>query len=261
LKYSAKNFIGGNIIDRRLVGSIRCFMCSPISQDQQHPTQRSEGIVAERHASVLLADTPDELEQAYDEWAVNYTEDLGTISGLGADGWGKSAMKVMIDKVELAPQTHPIFLDFACGPGMAGPLFQELGWGSVRGSVLHGNDLSQGMLDVAKSQGAYSKLIKSTFGDSKAESNFYNAIHCSGLFAPGQAPPTVFDEFIKLLKVGGLVVFTVRTSYYDGDEGAAHKAYLEDLCHQGRWELISQTEEEYLPKEDLYCYVFVMKKL
>ena len=69
------------------------------------------------------------------------------------------------------------------------------------------------------------------------------------------------DEFIACLKIGGIIAFTARTSYYDGEEGAGHKAYLEKLCQAKKWELVSQTEEEYLPKENLMCYVFVMKKL
>lgn len=253
----------GNTIRASISSTIPRWMTTS-NQSPQHPTQRSEGTIAERHASVLLAKSPEELEQAYDEWADDYTNDLGVISGLGTDRWGRSAYKVMIEDLQLTtPQSHPRLLDFACGPGMAGPWFQQKGWGKVPGSELHGNDLSQKMLDVTARlhPNVYTKLFKSSFDSSGVPYDYYDAIHCSGMFAPGQAPPSAFDEFLNVLQTGGLVAFTIRTTYYDGDEGADHKAYLEELCRQGKWEVISQTKEEYLPKEDLYCYVFVMKKL
>jgi predicted TPR repeat methyltransferase len=220
---------------------------------EKHPSQKTEGDLAQRHADVLLAKTPAELEAVYDKWATKYDEDLGVISGLGSN-WGRSGFKIV--KQKCSPETHPRLLDFGCGTGIAGPSFQEIGWNGENDTILHGCDLSQGMLDVSEARGCYTKLIKSTYEDSGAEAGYYNVIHASGIFAPAQAPPETFDQFLRLLQPAGLTVFTIRTGYYDGPEGAGHKQHLEQLCKKGRWTLISQTEEEYLPKEDLTCYVF-----
>ena len=46
---------------------------------EKHHTQKSTGVVADRHASVLLAKDAKELEHAYDEWATTYDQDLITI--------------------------------------------------------------------------------------------------------------------------------------------------------------------------------------
>jgi predicted TPR repeat methyltransferase len=221
----------------------------------KHHSQQSEGEVAQRHASALLAKNPAELEAAYDGWATKYDDDVAAISGLGLNQWGQSAVKTL--QQHCSPTNFPRLLDFGCGTGPIGPLLHELGWRTV----LHGCDLSHGMLQIAQSRGCYTKLIKSTFGSSGAEPGYYHVIHSVGIFAPGQAPPQIFDEFIRLLQTGGLAIFTVRTGYYDGPEGAAHKEYLEDLCRRRKWDLISQTEEDYLPKENVMCYVFCMKIL
>jgi predicted TPR repeat methyltransferase len=224
---------------------------------EKHPSQKTKGDVATRHASVLLAKTPEELEAAYDKWATFYDEDVSNISGLPI--FGHSAVKVL--QKSCLPSKYPKLLDFGCGTGIAGPLLHEIGWNGKSDTVLHGCDLSQGMLDVSSSRGCYSTLIKSTFECSGAQHGLYDVIHASGIFAPGQAPPETFNEFVRLLKPGGMAFFTVRTGYYDGPEGSNHKNRLEGLCEQGKWQLASKSEEEYLPKEDVTCYVFCMKKL
>ena len=246
-------------------------MSSPTTTEtsniKKHHTQTTEGEIAERHASVLLAKDPIELEKAYDKWAIKYDEDLSEISGLPL--FGLTAVQVMKDKSFITPKEYPKLLDFGCGTGPAGPAFHDLGWNGAGGeTVLHGCDLSQGMLSVAATRCGdsddkccYSKLIKSTYESSGGQYGYYDIVHASGIFAPSQAPPKTFDEFIQLLRRNGLAIFTIRTGYYDGPEGSEHKMHLEGLCYQRKWEIISQTKEEYLPKEGLMCYVFCMKRL
>jgi predicted TPR repeat methyltransferase len=222
----------------------------------KHSSQTTDGDLAARHASVLLAKNPTELEAAYDQWATQYDDDLVAISGLPPGQWGLSAINVMLKTCQPI-SAFPNLLDFGCGTGHAGPHLNKAGWTET----LHGCDLSGGMLQVAASRNAYTKLIKSTFDDSHTQAGFYHVIHASGVFAPGQAPPSVFDEFLKALQVGGMAFFTVRKEYYEGPEGAAHKEHLEDLCDQQKWELVSQTQHVYLPKDNITCFVFCMKKL
>ena len=228
------------------------------SSTTKHHTQRTEGDLAERHASVLLAKDPKELEQAYDAWAERYDDDLAAISGLPEGKWGKAVSDCL--QTFALPITQPLCLDFGCGTGLCGVLLKKLGWGRVT-STLHGCDLSQGMLDVAAKKGCYQQLIKCTPTNSGCEADFYDVVFSCGVFAPGQAPPSTFGEFLRILKPGGIVLFTVRTGYYDGEEGKEHKKHLEELCRQQKWELLLQDEVEYIPKEDLTCYVFCLQKM
>ncbi|KAL3910757.1 MAG: hypothetical protein SGARI_001969, partial [Bacillariaceae sp.] len=218
----------------------------------KHHTQRTDGDLADRHASVLLAKDPVELEQGYDKWATRYDADLAVISGLPEGQWCKPAVDVLEKCAN--PATHPACLDFGCGTGVCGVLLKELGWGHFEDSTLDGCDLSQGMLDVSGAKNCYQNLIKSTSESSGCDAEHYDVVFSWGVFAPGQAPPSAFDEFLRVLKPNGIAVFTARIGYYDGTEGKAHKDHLEELCEQQKWKLLLRSEVDYIPKEDLKCY-------
>ena len=234
---------------------------------KRHPTQKSAdgSDLAERHASVLLATDPKELEAAYDRWAPNYDFDLATLSGGCVNQPGVVAAQVLIRHLpsfrgEEGGRKDLQVLDFGCGTGAAGAYLKEHGMLDTL-KQLDGCDLSRGMLDQATKRNCYRRLVKSDFGGCPCESAAYDVVHASGVFAPGQAPPQAFDEFLRVLKPGGHAVFTIRCGYYDSDEGAAHRRYLEDLVERQRWRVVAKTEEEYLPAEDVTAYVFLMKKI
>jgi SAM-dependent methyltransferase len=233
-----------------------------MSSSNENLNEQATESIGERIAAVLLAQDPKELEEAFDKWATKYDDDMILISGLGSD-WGRSAANIL--KNHCTPATHPKILDFGCGTGVGGVVLQELGWNndsSKDTTILDGSDLSQNMLDVAKTRNCYTNLIKSTFTESGVgQDGYYYALHASGVFAPGHCPPETLDEFVRVLRVGGMAFFTIRSGYYDEPAGAEHKQRLEDLCTEKKWRLISQTEEEYLPGADETCYVFCMEKL
>jgi 16S rRNA G1207 methylase RsmC len=82
----------------------------------RHHTQKSEGACAERQASVLLAKDPQELEQAYDQWAHLYDEDLVKISGTGVNEAGLAASRVLMRQFgEVIAKDKYKILDFGCG--------------------------------------------------------------------------------------------------------------------------------------------------
>jgi hypothetical protein len=117
-------------------------------------------------------------------------------------------------------------------------------------------------LDRAAQRRLDRQLVKADFDSSHCRENAYDIIHASGVFAPGQAPPSAWDEFWRLLTPRGHAVFTIRTGYYDSDEGAAHRQHLEQLMSvvDGKFELVSKTEVDYLPSDGVTAYVFVLKK-
>merc|ERR1712194_161643 len=117
------------------------------------------------------------------------------------------------------------------------------------------------MLDLASSRGFYSETRKVLLPDSGLEAEAFELVHAAGMFAPGQAPPSSFDEFLRVMKTGGLAIFSVRCHYYDGSEGAEHRVRLEELEANGSWVCVSKTEVPYLPKDEVYAYIFVMKKM
>lgn len=235
-------------------------------QAARHPSQKSHGPASDRQASVLLAKDPKTLEAAYDKWAKDYDTDLVQLCGteLRENVPGLAATRVMVDYfgVETLRNMSNI-LDFGCGTGPAALFLHQQPRGLDTKQQLDGCDLSQGMLNMAAQRNLYRNLIKADFESSHCETAKYDLVHASGVFAPGQAPPTAFDEFLRLLKPNGKghAVFTIRVGYYDSDEGAAHRDYLEKLVAEQKWTMLVKREVPYLPNDGVNAYVFVMKKL
>ncbi|KAL9178832.1 hypothetical protein ACHAXT_003963 [Thalassiosira profunda] len=225
---------------------------------QMHHTQKSTGTLAGRHARVLLAKDASELERAYDGWAEDYDADLVAISGGGENTSALAACRVLVENIDVKDRGIRM-LDFGCGTGPAALFLFQHGMDTLQ--QLDGCDLSAGMLAKAAERNLYRTLIKADFATSHCTPKSYDAIHCSAVFAPAQAPPSTFDEFHLLLKVGGRAVFTVRCEYYDSAEGAEHKDKLESMLHEGKWTLIEKSKRAYLPNDGVLAYVFVLQKI
>lgn len=216
------------------------------------PTQKSEGeLAAANRESVLLAKTPEELAAAYDKWAEKYDADVKT---LGGGVHARCCLGPL--RKHATPAAYPRLLDMGCGTGLCAPHLQKLGWKDFVGV-----DLSAGMLKMARNLGMYKDLIQAVLPESGLPAEELDLIHSAGMFAPGQAPATALDEMVRLLRPGGLAVFSIRDHYYDNsEEGAEHKKKLEELVDEGKWRLLSKTTEAYLPQDGIEAYVFVMKK-
>ncbi|CAE8648453.1 unnamed protein product [Polarella glacialis] len=219
----------------------------------RHSSMKSEGELAGRHASVLLAKTNQELTAAYDKWGIDYDQDLHKLGG-GENTVGLCCLGPL--KKYANANTHSRLIDIGCGTGYAAPHIHAMGWREFTALVL-----SQGMLDIAEKRGVYDRCIRAVLPDTGLPAESYDVVHSAGMFAPAQAPSSSFGEFIRLLKPKGLAVFSIRQHYYDSDEGAEHKDCLLDLVAKGKWEIVEKTLEPYLPADDVEAYVFVMQKL
>ena len=167
-----------------------------------------------------------------------------TICGGGENASALAACKVLIEHVDVT-KSGMTLLDFGCGTGCAAVFLKE--HGTDTNVQLDGCDLSAGMLEQATKRGLYRNLIKANFTSSNCTANSYDVVHASAVFAPGQAPPTAFDEFHTLLKDGGYAVFTVRCEYYDSNEGESHRRKLERMIYEQKWELVEKTKRDYCP--------------
>jgi hypothetical protein len=58
------------------------------------------------------------------------------------------------------------------------------------------------------------------------------------VFTAGHAPPSSFDELLRVTRSSGLVIFTLATSAY---ELGGFKDKLEALERDGRWRLVEAT--------------------
>ena len=68
------------------------------------------------------------------------------------------------------------------------------------------------------------------------------------------------DEFLRVLRPGGLAVFSMRAHYYEGEEGAAHAARMAALEVDGSWRRLAAARVPYLEKDGVDAFVFVFEK-
>ena len=127
----------------------------------------------------------------------------------------------------------PIF-DAACGTGIIGEVLKILGYQQISGS-----DLSPAMLRTAETHTAYQRLYEHDLGNPIPESdNSFSAVVCFGSLGPGHAPADCLDEFIRITRKGGHVIFNIRAETYDSQE---LKGKVDDLTAKGMWVLVDQS--------------------
>jgi SAM-dependent methyltransferase len=119
-------------------------------------------------------------------------------------------------------------LDAGCGGGIQAEPLAELGF-----SPMTGIDLSDGMLEVARSKGLYAELKQQVMGERlDFEDDQFAAIICSGVFMPGHAPPHSFQELVRIARPGARIVFSLRS---DAGQKPEYLAAVDSLTEAGAW--------------------------
>jgi SAM-dependent methyltransferase len=159
---------------------------------------------------VYHATDRDTLRTHYDDWSATYDADLQHV--------GYLHLPVIAGMVARHVQDYSAsILDAGVGTGGLGEVLAILGY---RGLV--GLDMSEGMLAVARARKCYADLKQGVLGEALdfADGQF-DAIVSSGTFTQGHAPATAFDELARILKPGGVLIFTVSTVVWEPEGFAA----------------------------------------
>ncbi|XP_046864480.1 methyltransferase-like protein 27 isoform X2 [Xenia sp. Carnegie-2017] len=147
-------------------------------------------------------------------------------------------------------------LDLGCGTGLVGEHLYKLGYKNVDGI-----DFSEEMLKLSEAKGVYRSLKKGTMGsDGSVElgvtAGQYDAVICVGVFAPGHVKGKGMDDFIHVVKQGGMILFTINEKILD-DPGYDFHEKLEELTKQRKWKLILKYfEPRYAGDAGAYYYIF-----
>lgn len=169
-----------------------------------------------------------ELAQRYDQWAVDYDRDMVEVFG------NVGPQKTVEVFAKYVPRDAKI-LDVGAGTGLVGQLLYQQGY-----HHLNALDISWQMLEEARKKNVYSELYQGTLGQPlDLASDSYQAIMAKGVFALGHAPSSSFDELIRISCKGGIIVFTLRTDYYDNSEFPDKQKSLETAR---QWKLLEKTE-------------------
>lgn len=174
------------------------------------------------------ATTVEEQQASYDTWAQKYEQDL---CGMGY------RIPAVIASVftRFVPEGAQPILDAGCGGGIQAEPIAMLGYGPITGI-----DLSEGMLDVARSKNIYAELRQMTLGERlDFPDKMFAATLSSGTITPNHAPPHSFDELIRVTQPGGPVIFSLRD---DPAQDPAYPGALDRLEQDRVWTPVFKSE-------------------
>lgn len=197
------------------------------------------------------ARTRDDLRRLYADWAETYDEDHERVGFFGH----KLSARVLARHLTRIDAAR--VLDAGAGTGAAGEALSELG---VQDMVAI--DLSAEMLLRAAEKGLYRRTVAAdlSFPIDEFGADSFDAAILVGVFSYGQAPPESFNEVLRLVRSGGVVVFTLRTDFYE-QNAMGVRVRMHELERAGVWKLLELTEPApYLPLKDptalfrVWCY-------
>ena len=175
-----------------------------------------------------------ELEERYDQWASEYDQDLDEVFAWNAPQNGANML------AKLVPPGAAV-LDAGAGTGLVGKCLADAGFTNMAAM-----DLSQGMLDEARSKNVYDSFHQMTLGETLGfDTAAFDAVVSVGVFTLGHAPIHSFDELVRVTKQGGYIVFSLRTDMVaDG-----YQDYFNKLESEGKWKLAEVSDQfQPLPK-------------
>jgi predicted TPR repeat methyltransferase len=170
-----------------------------------------------------------EVAEIYDNWAEDYEQRILSY------GYSTPAVTAWFFGRYVEPKDGTTVLDAGAGTGMMGEILAPLGYHN-----LIGIDISQNMLEFARTKGVYKELRQMELGGQlDLPTDNFSAVVSTGVFAAGHAPPESFEELIRTTRPGGHVIFSVRTDVY---VDAGFKDKQEALEKEGRWQLVEATD-------------------
>jgi predicted TPR repeat methyltransferase len=170
-----------------------------------------------------------EAAEIYDNWAEDYERNVLSY------GYATPAVTAWFFGRYVRPEDETMVLDAGAGTGLMGEILAPLGYHD-----LIGIDISQKMLEFARTKGVYKKLRQMELGGHlDLPTDTFSAVVSTGVFAAGHAPPESFEELIRTTKPDGHVIFSVRTDVYVDGGFKDKQAALEK---EGRWQLVEMSD-------------------
>jgi MFS family permease len=170
----------------------------------------------------------DELRSEYDRIASAYDVGIGEAMGYGSP----DAVAVVARRL-LVPSA--LILDAGAGTGLLGVALARAGFRRVDAL-----DMSTGMLGEAARKGVYRNLGEGTLGETlEFETASYDGVVSAGVLTAGHAPASALDEFVRVTRRGGHVIFTLRSD--QALPGFDDK--IAELERARRWELVERGDE------------------
>lgn len=204
------------------------------------PCHRPEENIISKHNDIIRADgavSRDGTENArsYDAWANGYDTDLAAWDYVAPR---EAAARL---KARLAGFAEATLLDCGCGTGLTGEALRDAG---SKGTLI-GLDLSEKSLAQAAHKGIYHRLEPADLNTRlPLDDDAVDGALCVGVLTYVEEP-ALLREFTRVIRPGGVVVFTSRDDFYQS-RGIA--ALIQSLADEGVWSVLDVSEPmDYLP--------------
>lgn len=164
----------------------------------------------------------------YDEWAASYDAYLD----LEGYAFPERAVQVLLKATQRETLDELVkVLDAGCGTGRVGAVLAQKG-----ARQIDGIDLSPGMLAEAHKSHHYASLQEVDLTKTiPKDDESYDVVICVGTLTQGHVGPDVLDEFVRVVKVGGVIVATIPDTVW---EAAGFNTKVDQLLHGGGLELL-----------------------
>lgn len=204
--------------------------------------EAGEGLAAQFHAA------PADVAALYDDWVVTrYDADLaawGYDAHVRAADMISTLLSALLPELGSTPMSTlgsvgPV-LDAGCGSGLVGAELRQRGIEPVVGG-----DFSPASVETARSRGVYHEVVELDlnrplpFADGE-----FRAVVSIGVFSYLTDSEATIRELLRIVQVGGPVLFTQRTDLWEERDFAK---LLSDLADEGVCEVTVSSPEPYLP--------------
>ncbi len=211
---------------------------SEIQQDPSLPTDIAARIHV-RWKQAYNSQSETDLRALYDEWAPTYDEDHDAIGCFHPRRAAELFSQHLIDR-------NAQIVDAGAGTGAAGIELAKLGFRNITAL-----DFSFASLMLGGTRFAFrTAVIVNLNRPYPIGSNTIDAALAVGLFSFGQVQNQALYELLRIIRSGGLLVFTQRTDFH-ASNAMGFRETMERLTQHGIWKLLEITEPEpYLPRKE-----------
>lgn len=184
-------------------------------------------------------------KEIYNEWANNYDEYVKSLDYKGP----KELVSRIFSNIEKISDNF-LILDFGCGTGLVG---EEIKLTKIN-CVIDGIDISDKMIEIAKSKNIYDKIYNiNLHNEDFSDDKKYDIIVSSGVFLEGHANFDVIDKLCPLLKKDGMIVVTIRDSYKDKNKETFNTYFENNTLFSSQ----NVSKIKYLPNVE--CSLVILK--
>ena len=207
---------------------------------------RGDGLKNYEGLDLKDAKNDNRLTEVYRDWAKKYDYDndhvLGTVS---------QPKSVNLLTTRLKDKNAEI-IDVGCGTGLVGENLKAKDF-----IYFDGIDISEDMLEIAKSRGYRNLSLGSLNNRLPVLDNAYDTAMCVGVFTHGHVSSEGFNELCRIVKPGGYICFTINEGVF---EKYGFNEMIGDFQSRKIWEVISLYKDDYMTLENVkgyYCLAMV----